>query len=418
MAVQNKLFIFIQILYEGRKNKRYLHFSTLVCTFVINKLIMLLLLFTNLVVSTSLLAWVVLSFTGISLLHYSRYNKKVILKTLIALVLSLVSFYNSCYEGLLLFKNIALIPSLNSLAFTLLTPLFYLEFRFQITNRLPNMQQWSRHLFLPALLTCIYIGMTLFNPIPDKLIYSWQEFILYRTAWWIYFRLGCYLILIIQLFIYLPMISNVIKNKNVLHVEFIKKELLYLSFLYIISLITQFTSNIIFNIIYNITILLIGGYLLIESILYQTIKRRIALYLLPNMLHKNKTKQMDVEETLISINRTKEDEEDDAVIRLLKSPTFLYNPDLTLRLLARELGMNATSLSQYFSQKKGVRFPEYVTSLRLNEAERLLIESDRKVIEISELVGFQTPSTFYIAFNARHHIPPSQWRKKMKDDSL
>lgn len=379
---------------------------------------MSLLLFTDLVVSTSLLAWVVLSFAGISLLQYSRYNKRVILQTFIAIVLCLVSFYNSCYEGLFLFKNIALIPSLNSWAFTLLTPLFYLEFRFQTTHQLPNMQQWRRHLSLPALLTFIYIGIALFNPKPDKLIYSWHEFILNRNAWWICFRLGCYSILAIQLLIYLPIILNVIKNKNHLNIKLIKNELLYLSFFYIISLITQFTSNNLINIIYNTSVLFIGGYLLRQSIFYRNIKRRIGFYLLPNILHKNKTKQIEIEKGSNSIIQKKEDEEDDPVIRLLKSPTFLYNPDLTLKLLARELGMNATSLSQYFSQKRGVPFPEYVTALRMKEAENLLLNSDRKVIDISELVGFRTPSTFYIAFNTRHNMSPLQWRKKMRDTSL
>lgn len=377
---------------------------------------MSLLLFINLVVSISLLAWVVLSFAGISLLQYSRYNKKVVLKAFIALVLCLVSFYNSCYEGLFLFKNIALVPSLNSWAFTLLTPLFYLEFRFQITNRLPNRQQWRRHIFPPTLLAFIYIGMTLFNPTPDKMIYYWHEFSLNETAWWIYFRLGCYLIMTIQLLIYFPIILKVIKNKNIVHIEITKKELLYLSFFYIISLTTQFTSNSIFNIVYNVSILFTGGYLLKQSIYFRNVKQRIGFYLLPHFLHKRKARQIEIKETSISLNREKE-EEDDPVIRLVKSPTYLYNPDLTLKLLALELGMNATSLSQYFSQKIGVRFPEYVTALRLNEAERLLMKSDKKVIEISELVGFQTPSTFYIAFNARHHIPPTQWRKKMKDNS-
>ena len=95
----------------------------------------------------------------------------------------------------------------------------------------------------------------------------------------------------------------------------------------------------------------------------------------------------------------------------------MHNTNLTLKILASGLGMNATSLSLYFSQQLGMRFPEYVTALRLDEAEILLLNSDIKVIDVSELVGFQTSSSFYLAFNTRHHMPPLQWRKKMKAKS-
>ena len=119
----------------------------------------------------------------------------------------------------------------------------------------------------------------------------------------------------------------------------------------------------------------------------------------------------------ITIPLTPEKEEEGEVIRVLKSPKCLHNPNLTLKILASGLGMNATSLSLYFSQQLGMRFPEYVTALRLDEAEILLLNSDIKVIDVSELVGFQTSSSFYLAFNARHHMPPLQWRKKMKANS-
>lgn len=378
---------------------------------------MSLLLFKILVICTSLLAWAVLSIAGVCFLQYIRYNKKTILITSITWVLCAVSFYNSWYEGLFLFRKIALIPSLNSWAFTLLTPLFYLYFCFWITNRLSNSQQWRRHLLLPGVLAGIYIGMTLFNPVPDKLIYSWSEFKLNSSAWWISFRISCYSFLAIQLFVYLPRILKGINDNSTPQIQLIKKELLYLLCFYIISIINLFTSNYICNIIYNLSIICIGGYFLKQSVICRTIKRKIGSYLLPNIFIKIETDQKEKDEIPIPQTSKKEEDEEGTVIRLLKLPKHLHNPDLTLKILASELGMNVTSLSQYFSQYIGIRFPEYVTSLRLDEAEILLMKSDIKVIEISELVGFQTSSSFYLAFNTRHHMPPLQWKKKMKANS-
>lgn len=371
---------------------------------------MSLLLFKILVICTSLLAWVVLSIAGISLLQYSKYNKKIILITFITQILSIISFYNSWYEGLFLFRKMALIPSLNSWAFTLLTPLFYMYLRFRITDRLPDARQWRQHLLPSGVLIGIYIGMTLFSPISDKLIYSWQEFGVNRSAWWVYFRISCYLLLATQLLVYIPCISNGIKDKYTSQTHHIKKELLYIAGFYLISIVNMFTNSYICNIAYNLSLILIAVYLLKQSIFYRTIKRKIGFYLLPYFFIKTETKQRDKIETATPFSL----EEEGTVISLLNSPAILHNPDLTLKMLARELGTNATSLSHYFNQQLGVRFSEYVTARRLDEAEVLLKNTDITVIEISELVGFQNTSTFYLAFNIRHHMPPSLWRKKMK----
>ncbi|MFV0581533.1 MAG: helix-turn-helix domain-containing protein [Parabacteroides gordonii] len=373
---------------------------------------MLSLLFQILVICTSLLAWGVLSIAGISLLQYGRYNKKTILTTFITLVLCVVSFYNSWYEGLFLFRKIALISSLNSWAFTLLTPLFYLYFRFRITNRLPDARQWRRHLLPPGVLAAIYIAMTLFNPIPDKLIYSWHEFGLDRSAWWVSFRISCYLLLAVQLFVYLPRLLSRI-NDNTPQIQIIKRELLCVLCFIFISVMSMLTPSYICNILYNLSLILIGVYLLKQSVFYRTVKRKIGFYLLPYFFIRTEANPKEKIEVSTQFNQ----EEGERIISLLKSPDILHNPDMTLKILASELGTNATSLSHYFNQQLGVRFSDYLTALRLDEAEAWLKDTNIKVIEISELVGFQTSSTFYQAFNARHHIPPSQWRKKMKLNS-
>lgn len=374
-----------------------------------------LLLLKILVICTSLLAWVVLSLIGISLLQYNRQTKKVILLTYIVLVLWGVSSYNTWYEGLFLFRKIALVPRLNSWAFTLLTPLFYLYFRYQINNRFPDMRQWVRHFLLPGATAGLYIGISFFNPVPDKLIYSWYEFQLNNSfAWWAFFRVGCYLLLVVQLLVYLPHLSKSIRMsyKNALQKQFIKKELFYIFCFYLISLVSMLTSYYICHILYNLSVLFVGLHLSRQSAFYRIIKRRIVFYLLPHFIVRA---DKQTEETKIPLLFTQVKEEQ--VDRLLKSPEYLHNSKLTLKMLARELATNTTSLSHYFNQQLGVRFAQYVATLRMDEAEVLLKDTDMTIIEISEKVGFQTPSTFYQAFNTRHTLSPSQWRKSVKINS-
>lgn len=375
-----------------------------------------LLIFKILVISTSLLAWGVLTITGISILRNNKYNRNNIFTIAIILVLWGISSYNSWYEGLFLFKKIALFPSLNSWSFTLLTPLFYLYFRSRITNQVPDIRHSILHLIPPGILASIYTGLMLFNPISDKLIYSWSKVELNNPEWWIYFRIGCYLLLAAQLSVYLPYLFNVYKknDRSMPQTRLIQKELLYILYFYLISIVSMFIPSYFCNILYNLSVTLIGGYLLKQSFFYLVIKRKIGFYLQPHSFIVTDIGQIKKEEVPILLTP----EEEEQLDKLLKSPRILHNPCLTLKILASELGKNVTLLSRYFNLQLGVRFPEYVTGRRLDEAEELLKNSDISVVEISELVGFQTSSTFYQAFNIRHNLPPSQWRKKIRDNSL
>lgn len=278
-------------------------------------------------------------------------------------------------------------------------------FCIQNSDKLLDTRLWIQHLLLPGILAGIYIGMILFNPVPDILIYNWSEFELNRPAWWISFRISCYLLLIIQLFVYVPRLSDINKEinaKNTYRKRCFKRELLYILSFYIISVVSILTPGYLCNILYNLSVTLTGGYFLRQSVFYRTIKYKIAFSLQP---HSN-TRRKEKIETIILFPP-----EEEQLAKHLKK--MLNNPDLTLKMLAREVGKNATILSRYFNQQLGVRFSDYVTAHRLDEAEVLLKDTDITVIEISELVGFQTSSTFYQAFNIRHNLPPSQWRKKM-----
>lgn len=372
------------------------------------------------VICTSLLAWVVLGIAGIFLLQHGRYTKQTIPTIAITGVLWVVFSFSSWYEGLFLFRKTALIPSLNSWAYTLLTPLFYLYFRCRIAGRLSDsrqwVRQWVRHLLLPAILAGIYTGMLFFSSVSDKLIYSWHEFGLNSTAWWTSFRIGCYLLLVVQLSVYLPHLSgaNKINERSTQRTQLIKKEFLIILYFYIISIVSMLTPFYICNLLYNISATLMGGYFLKQSAYYRAIKRKIEFYLHPSF-NSNPANTQQTEKTEVPVVLTSIEEK--RVNRLLQLPEFLHNPGLTLKMLARELGTNSTLLSRYFNQQLGVSFPEYVATLRLDEAEVLLKDTDITVVEISELVGFQTSSTFYHAFQARHHIPPSLWRKNAKTNS-
>lgn len=372
---------------------------------------MLLLLSKILLICTSLFAWAILSVAGFTFSKYVRYDKGHILTIYILCTLWIISSFHGWYEGFFLFRNMSLVASLDSWIFTLLTPLFYFYFCFRITGSLPDRLQWMRQLFFPTVLALVYAGMLFFNPVSDKLIYSWYEFELNATAWWINFRIACYLVLLIQFSVYLFLFLRINRKWPIQNMRLIKKELQYTGCFYLISLSSVFTSFYICDILYHLFCALMAAYIWKQSAFYRIIKQKTGRFILPYWVHMSDLESGTKGYTPILLSR----KEEERLKMLLKSPDFLHNPNLTIKMVAREFGTNPTTLSHYFNRQLQVSFTEYVTALRLDEAEVLLKETDIKVIEISELAGFQTSSTFYQAFNNRHHQPPSQWRKNKTD---
>ena len=89
-----------------------------------------------------------------------------------------------------------------------------------------------------------------------------------------------------------------------------------------------------------------------------------------------------------------------------------YSENLSLSLLEEKLHLNKYYISHLFSEKLGLRFNDYINSLRIAEACRYLIHTDHSITEISELVGFNTLRTFNRAFMKQIGIPPSEYRKR------
>lgn len=88
-----------------------------------------------------------------------------------------------------------------------------------------------------------------------------------------------------------------------------------------------------------------------------------------------------------------------------------FAENLSLSLLEERLHLNKYYISHLFSEKLGMRFNDYVNSLRVSEACRYLAGSDYSITEISEIVGFNTLRTFNRAFMKQMGTSPSEYRK-------
>lgn len=84
---------------------------------------------------------------------------------------------------------------------------------------------------------------------------------------------------------------------------------------------------------------------------------------------------------------------------------------LSLDLLEAELHLSKYYISHLFSGKLGIRFNDYINSLRISHACRLLRRDDMQITEIAEAVGFNTLRTFNRAFSRFRGMSPTEYRK-------
>lgn len=88
-----------------------------------------------------------------------------------------------------------------------------------------------------------------------------------------------------------------------------------------------------------------------------------------------------------------------------------YNEDLSLKVLAEVACVSPTYFSALFKKETGENYKGYVTRIRMEEALKLVMNTDLKTYEIAEAVGYNNVRRFVDAFKSRYRISPMDYRK-------
>ena len=83
------------------------------------------------------------------------------------------------------------------------------------------------------------------------------------------------------------------------------------------------------------------------------------------------------------------------------------------REVAAACGISYNHFSATFKRALGHSFTAHVTALKLREAERLLMTTDRSITEIASHLGFSTTSHFIARFRETRGITPAQFRRRV-----
>ncbi len=93
-----------------------------------------------------------------------------------------------------------------------------------------------------------------------------------------------------------------------------------------------------------------------------------------------------------------------------------YAQDLNMAVVSNHISMNYSLFSYLFKEYTGSNFVNYLKGIRMEEAKKLLAETDLRIIEISAKVGYENEKHFMKLFKASCGVSPSEFRKNAQMD--
>ena len=94
--------------------------------------------------------------------------------------------------------------------------------------------------------------------------------------------------------------------------------------------------------------------------------------------------------------------------------SFNFSKPIKISDIAKQLNINRSHLYRIFKESTGKSIEEYLVSVRINEARRLLDDTNFSTSAISDLVGYAHCSTFFKMFKAHTGLTPQEYRNKTK----
>ncbi len=88
-----------------------------------------------------------------------------------------------------------------------------------------------------------------------------------------------------------------------------------------------------------------------------------------------------------------------------------YMKDISLKSLSEKYYISRPYLGQLFRKQFNVCFKDYLNSVRLKNAEKLLLQTDEKVYNIATMVGYNNSDYFINKFTGAKGVTPAKFRK-------
>jgi two-component system response regulator YesN len=90
-----------------------------------------------------------------------------------------------------------------------------------------------------------------------------------------------------------------------------------------------------------------------------------------------------------------------------------YHENISLKSIAATFYTNPVYLGQLFKKTYGMYFNEFLLSIRIREAKKLLRRTDLRIYEIASRVGFNNADYFVTQFEKIENMTPTEYRNKL-----
>lgn len=87
----------------------------------------------------------------------------------------------------------------------------------------------------------------------------------------------------------------------------------------------------------------------------------------------------------------------------------------TVESLARKVGMSRSNFAARFVRETNTTPMDVVTEQRMRMAAQLLTESDLKIAEVSEQVGYRSETAFHNRFSQHYGVSPGCYRRRVRE---
>ena len=86
---------------------------------------------------------------------------------------------------------------------------------------------------------------------------------------------------------------------------------------------------------------------------------------------------------------------------------------ITRRELASAMNYNSNYLADIFRKNMGIPLSAYIRDICMQEAARLLLNTDLPIHVITSSIGYENRTVFYQHFQEKYHMTPSQYRESL-----
>jgi len=90
---------------------------------------------------------------------------------------------------------------------------------------------------------------------------------------------------------------------------------------------------------------------------------------------------------------------------------YYYDPDLNINVLGDKFNLSPAYLSKIFKEENGISILDYISKCRINNAKKLLKNTNKTIQQIAEETGFMSSSVFIRVFKKIEGTTPGVYRK-------